>query len=103
MSDLELGTRVTFTQPLYRTCPSAEDYTTRVWRGNTFAEPQAGVIVGVRTLSDGVVHWTGDSDIYAPTRHFKAYLIAFDLRRVPVFVLPENVTLTSDVGHTDPA
>lgn len=54
----------------------------------------AGIIVGKRTLSNGNVSVLGYDEpiLYRPTEHFQAYMVAFDLRRKPVFVLPEHLT-----------
>lgn len=52
-----------------------------------------GVVVGERILANGTVEyggWDGSTEFY-PTGHFKAYLIAFDMRRKPVYVRPEDV------------
>jgi hypothetical protein len=52
-----------------------------------------GLIVGVRTLSNGVIKWNYEEPIqFYPDLHFTAYLVAFDLRRKPVFLLPDDVT-----------
>ncbi len=51
-----------------------------------------GIVIGVRTLSDGENAFMGQEGIdYTPTRYFKAYLVAFDMRRKPVFILPEDL------------
>jgi hypothetical protein len=52
-----------------------------------------GLIIGVRTLSNGVIEWNYEEPIqFYPDLYFTAYLIAFDLRRVPVYLLPDDVT-----------
>lgn len=63
-------------------------------------EPVSGVIVGWRTLSDGRVDfgYYDEPSEYMPTRHFKAYLVAFDMREKPLYVLPEDLTRR---GETD--
>lgn len=97
MTPLQLGTRVTFTHTLKRTAPRSG---LRVWDARTYwlvdtaRGPVPGIVVGVRTLSDGTADRGWDEPtVYTPTRHFTAYLIAFDLRRKPVLVLPEHVEL----------
>jgi hypothetical protein len=52
-----------------------------------------GLVVGVRTLSNGVIEWNYEEPIqFFPDLHFTAYLVAFDLRRKPVYLLPDDVT-----------
>lgn len=94
MSDTDrfkLGSRVTFTQPLHRTRTLAnlrrKIWTPDPWKNGTYA----GVVVGLRTLSDGMTEgW--EENTYRPERHYRAVLIATDLYRRPVLVLPEHVT-----------
>lgn len=53
---------------------------------------QEGVLVGVRQLKDG--YTTGGYDellVFKPKKYYTAYLVAFDMRRRPVFVLPEHI------------
>jgi hypothetical protein len=52
-----------------------------------------GLIIGVRTLSNGVIEWNYEEPIqFYPDLYFTAYLVAFDLRRKPVYLLPDDVT-----------
>lgn len=58
-----------------------------------------GIIVGWRTLANGKVTYGNDwdgSDEFRPTEHFKAYLVAYDMRRKPVYVLPEDLEEIDD-------
>jgi hypothetical protein len=52
-----------------------------------------GIIVGVRTLVNGESQWSyGDEPIvFHPVTYFTAYLVAFDLRRKAVYLLPDDV------------
>lgn len=50
------------------------------------------VIVGIRTLSNGLTEYPYDAGpLYTAKEHFPALLVSFDLRRRPVFALPEDV------------
>jgi hypothetical protein len=94
MSDTDLfklGARVKFTRPLHRTRPLA-NLRRKVWEPDPWKNgTYAGIVVGVRTLSDGMTEgW--EENTYRPERHYRAVLIATDLHRKPVLVLPENVT-----------
>lgn len=109
---LPLGTRITFTHPLYRRTHTANYRTRKTWEPHPYhadaAKQREGVIVGVRTLANGTRSWEdyGDGGAYEfiPDEHFTAYLIAFDLHRKPVYVRPEHVhpQLTTDPQKTTP-
>jgi hypothetical protein len=97
----EFGERVTFTRTLtrrYRHHPSNGWQGRKVWEsegypGEPEPAPRSGIIVGVRTLADGVNSYNGYEEpiTFQAERHFKAYLIAFDFRRKPALVLPEHI------------
>ncbi len=97
---MELGQKVTFTRTLNRRSRYDWNAHQTVKRWETFAyegepepEPREGILIGVRTLSNGHVIYHGfeDGSEYVGVHFFKAYLIAFDLRRAPVFALPEHI------------
>lgn len=51
-----------------------------------------GVIVGQRTVQNNWVDSAGEYLNYAvPTKYISAYLVAYDLRKNPVYVLPEHM------------
>jgi hypothetical protein len=68
----------------------------KVWRKTAWGkrgDVRHGVIVGIRTLSNGTITWFSDEPIvFHPELYFTAYLVAFDLRRKPVYLLPDDVT-----------
>lgn len=67
---------------------------TEQWPGRP-TDGGAGIIVGKRTLSNGNIRVSYGYDgetVYEPKEHFQAYMVAFDLRRKPVFVLPKHLT-----------
>lgn len=56
-----------------------------------------GVVVGIRTLSNGGVHYEEEAgNIFSPEEYFQAYMIVYNLHRKPVFVLPETLTKLSN-------
>jgi hypothetical protein len=65
------------------------------WRSSRWPSPDPvrGVVVGVRTLSDGRNEYHGYDEpiLYCPEEHFEAYLVAYDMRRKPVYVLRDNL------------
>lgn len=57
---------------------------------------QEGIVVGIRNLSDGRTERVPEGqDGYYIEKSFKAYLIATDLRRKPVFVKVEDANTIS--------
>jgi hypothetical protein len=100
MSKLELGQRVTFSHPLHRKYENGKKF----WTDNPFPAlidlypshrasrevPRDGVIVGKRTISNGdLLDWEEGS--YGSIERFTAYLVAFNLHRKPVYVMPERI------------
>jgi hypothetical protein len=92
---VKLGTKVRYDarRTLWREhLPSGN----RRWSSQSYGStqtPREGVIVGVRTLANGDVEYGGwdATTTFHPTEHFKAYLVAFDMRKNPVYVLPEDL------------
>lgn len=97
MTDFTLGQRVTFSNAdvLERATQTGPGYRTRkVWRTPLWKKPgeSRGVVVGIRTLSNGRVTYNYDEPTeYTANEWFKAALIATDLLRKPVFVRVEDV------------
>lgn len=94
MIDLEyaLGQKVKFRFPLKRV---AERKTYRkVWKPQTQREHatfREGIIVGVRTLSDGKARYSYYEAEYRADTHYRAYIVAYDIRRKPRLVLPADI------------
>lgn len=61
-------------------------------------EVRTGVIVGKRTLADGEAqYYASDEPVsWSPKHHFEAYLVAYDLRRRPVYVLVEDIEVVEE-------
>jgi len=104
MRDIELGQRVRYSEHIRRRHSRPGEFLgpNRIWsnHGGPGLDDQPweggeGVIVGKRTLTEGNTYWHGESTEYTPTRSFTAYLIAFDLRRKPVHVLPEHIEVVA--------
>lgn len=92
MSDTwQLGQKVRYADRLVRTYVVGR----KVWqrRGDKWipAEPGVGVLVGLRTISDGEVSYWDERPEYVPTKRYRAALIAVDLRRKPVLAFLEDV------------
>lgn len=90
-----LGTWVQFRHPLERRERRVLRGTTRdllkVWEPTKASEWREGVVMGYRNLADGNLLWDEWGNHFTPTRHFRAYLIAFDIYRTPVHVRTEDV------------
>ena len=55
-------------------------------------EQREGVIVGRRTVQNNWVDYCFDEQALAvPTKYISAYLVAYDLNKNPVHVLPEHM------------
>lgn len=99
MSDFTLGQRVKYAEHIKRRNSRPGEFlgpnriwSNEPWPGHVLPGGE-GIIVGKRTLSNGDAHWGYDeSSTYTSKESFSAYLIAFDLHRKPVHVLPEHIT-----------
>lgn len=94
MPEYEFGQRVTVQKSLVRTrLPHGR----KMWL--TTGPGGEGLVIGKRTLSDGVVRWESDDDLFAAAnagyyvwdaeRYFTVYLVVYGMRSKPVHVLPE--------------
>lgn len=102
MTDYALGQRVAYTEHLIRRSQFSDNTfhpdVLKVWTSESYPGHKTaggeGVIIGKRTLTNGRNHYSGyDEPItFIPKERFSAYLVAFDLRRKPVYVLPEHIT-----------
>lgn len=95
MNDYQLGQKVAYTTHIERRSSRPGEFTgpERLWStksgpGMPDRPAGEGIIVGKRTLTNGDVDYDRN---YFPTERFAAYLVAFDLRRKPVYVLPEHI------------
>jgi hypothetical protein len=107
----ELGAPVTFTHTLDRKreyvrplgparqweAPPGFD---RKWWEAEPVDPwgRPGIVIGRRTLADGETHGF-ESTFFRPTRHFRAYIVAWHLDRAPVLCLPEHLTHKGVLDH----
>ena len=113
MTEYQLGQRVTYTEHLRRRFAQPGEFKMgdKIWSNNhgpLYREGHRwpggeGVIVGKRTLSNGNLRWLGEEggNSYISTESFTAYLIAYDLHRKPVHVLPEHITAVTESETTE--
>lgn len=113
------GDRVNFTRPLNRRTVSRKvvsqsewsgqtryrsykEWTVERWIGDTPPEDhREGIVIGKRTLANGYVNYDYDEGTtFEPESHLIAYVIAYDLHRNPVYVLPEHITPTTQETHS---
>ena len=110
LASLSLGQRVAFKNSLKRGYDSSKmsgsprkEWKPRWQSNHPYAakmknNPEVsgtGVVVGIRVLADGKVEYGGydEGTSFHPDNHFQAVLVSFDLRRNPVYVLPEDLTI----------
>lgn len=92
MSDTwQLGQRVKYADELWRAYRDGHKVWLRCAEAFTYPLPGEGVLVGLRTLSDGTVDYYDDHTEYMPTKRHQAAIIATHLRRKPVLALLEDV------------
>lgn len=104
--DYQLGQHVTYSEHLIRRAGYDEGAAynaryTKNWTSDKYGFPGStktdggqGIIIGKRTLANGVNHYNGDDEpiTFIPKERFTAYLVAYDLHRKPVYVRPEHLT-----------
>lgn len=93
LSDLKLGQRVGFSIKLKRKWNICEDQDVKFWMA-VHCNYTDGIVIGIRTLSDGNVEFGSNEDgttQYRPVSHFQAVLVAHSLHRKPVLVLPQDL------------
>jgi hypothetical protein len=92
---LPLGARITVVARLKRELtrePGSPNYRLKAWLRRPLGEWRPAIIVGYRTLSDGLVDYMGEDGVaYTPRRHYKAALVAFDVRRAPFFAHLDDI------------
>ena len=55
-----------------------------------------GIVIGHRHVQEGIVdHWP-DHIAFIPKKYIECYLVAYDLHRKPVHVLPEDMEVLGD-------
>lgn len=61
------------------------------WVIDRFNHPRRGIVIGWRTLADGVSEISFDEPThFRATEHFNAVFVVFNERQNPVYVLPEE-------------
>lgn len=104
--ELELGQRVTFTHiakaryvqggTAGRYGPTRRELRREVlqWADGGWTKPKTldGVFVGWRNAQEGITRYDEDGPQFEPTNRPLVALIAYDERRNPVMVFPEDVT-----------
>lgn len=91
---VELGQKVSFSATLTRNKGS---FSRRYWTSNPTKEGIDGVIVGIRTLANGAVDHDDYGNYFVGNVYFRAYLVSYDLRRTPVYVLEGDLVLKEDL------
>lgn len=64
-------------------------YTKRKWVSKE--RELSGIVIGHRYVQEGIVGRGPDYNAFIPEKYIECYLVAYDLRRKPVHVLPEDI------------
>lgn len=56
----------------------------------------SGIVIGHRHVQEGIVDHGPDYDAFIPEKYIESYLVAYDLHRNPVHVLPEDMEALGD-------
>jgi len=51
----------------------------------------SGIVIGHRYVQEGIVDRGPDYSAFIPEKYIECYLVAYDLHRKPVHVLPEDM------------
>jgi hypothetical protein len=55
-----------------------------------------GIVIGRRCVREGSIYYGADYIAFTPQKYIKCYLVAYDLHRNPVYVLPEDLEVLED-------
>jgi hypothetical protein len=55
-----------------------------------------GIVIGHRYVQEGIVDRGPDYSAFIPEKYIESYLVAYDLHRKPVHVLPEDMEVLGD-------
>lgn len=100
MDKIEFGQRVWFSQTYKRKWESRKipndefgrSEAWKVWQTFSSIQTKEGIIIGKRTLSNGINHWDPDAgNMYESKDFFPAYLVAYDMKQKPVLVPIDNI------------
>jgi hypothetical protein len=99
--EIEFGTKVRFHVFLRRGDQEARQENSYGWFRKKVWYPtdgpiHEGIVVGKRTLSNGIRESHDDYLTYTGKEFFEVYLVAFAMRRRPAFVRPEDLEVIND-------
>lgn len=110
ITQLALGTRVRCSNTLHRTSSPSIEHTAggyaveKRWEPHhlelfRFQHPERsgeGIVVGIRTLSNGQASYYEDHTAFRASGTVTAVIIAHHLRRKPVYALPEHIEIITE-------
>jgi hypothetical protein len=90
---LTLGTRVRYSSLLLRRAEHVNGSTRKTWEPMSLGFDREGIVVGLRTLSNGIHHWgfSDEGGHYEQKSSLQAVLIAWDVRKTHDRVLLADV------------
>lgn len=92
---VKLGDKITFTHTLIRKRDTVRNNVSpypdrlRAWEKKNH-HIKRGIIIGIRRLSNGKIIGYNEDRCFMPKEYFLAYLVAYDLRKKPVYVKIEE-------------
>lgn len=94
---MNLGDKMRFSATLHRVIVRGEQGNDRCQWKRLECTPQSGILVGVRTISDGERWWENDEIgyVYEPKSYRKAAIVAFALNRKPAWVPMDALEVVS--------
>lgn len=83
---VELGQEITITCFYKRVKKFENKKRWKIWETAPLKKDIKGVIVGVRTISNGITDYESEGYLYSPKYHFPALLVSYSLSRNPILV-----------------
>ena len=68
-------------------------YETHIYTWVKVMNDSEGVVIGQRTLSNGIVEYDPEYTAFIPKEYIKAYLVSYSMNENPVYVLPEDIEI----------
>jgi hypothetical protein len=100
-SDLKFGDVVIITHKLKRTDEQRCSDWWKVWVVRKFKVPKTGILIGLRTLANGITYYEEDSGrLFVPKEYVRAALVALSIRTKPVLVLLDAVENEIKIGDS---
>lgn len=64
----------------------------KFWVSEKLDKEKVGIVIGKRTLSNGIAEYYDEGINYRQSETFEALLISIDMKTNPIYVLPSEIT-----------